>query len=111
MSQIFYDHLILVDEIVAELDVHKMDPEERQELLDLIDQTLHHHTLNVILNHLPKEHHQTFLDRFYQKPHDAELLKFLKDNIAVDIEKEIKTQADRVKKDILAEIKKSKTAK
>ena len=108
MSKVFYDHLIVLQEVITVIDAHSVDPQEREELIDLADQTLHHHTLNVILNHLPKEHHQSFLSRFYEKPHDETLMQFLKENIVADIEKEIKIQADRVKKEILAEIKKAR---
>jgi hypothetical protein len=108
MSKIFYDHLIIREEITAQLDLHKIDPEEREELLEIIDETLHHATLNVILNHLPKEHHSEFMTRFHAAPHDESLLDYLQQKITTDIRSEIKLQAQKIKKEILQEIKKSR---
>lgn len=108
MSKIFYDHLVLREEITAELDLHSLELEEREELLQLIDETLHHTTLNVILNHLPKEHHREFITKFHAAPYDEKLLDYLQKHVSVDIKSEIAAQAAKIKKEILAEIKKSR---
>src|SRR3990167_8170603 len=108
MAKTFLDHLILIEEVTTELDVYDIDPSEKQELLALIHQTTHQHILNVILNHLPKESHDSFLTKFQPTPHDPELLSFLKKEIKADIESEIRSEAARIKKDLLAEITKSK---
>ncbi len=102
MGKIFYDHLIVIEEITAVLDSRGLTVKERQEILSLTDQTLHHHVLNVILTHLPREHHKSFLTRFHQAPHDETLLTFLKEKVTVDIEKEIVNEAQKVKKEIIA---------
>jgi len=111
MAKIFYDHLVLIEEIIAEIDAHNLDPKKRQELIALVDQTLHHHILDVILTHLPHHHHEAFLTRFHQAPHDFGLLTFLKEHTDGDIEKEILKKANSVKKDILSEIKKARKEK
>ncbi len=104
----FYDHLVILDEIISELDAYDLPADERAEILGLIHHTTHQHLLNVILNHLPREHHEPFLTKFQKTPHDPELLAFLKREIKADIESEIKIQAARIKKEILAEITKSR---
>lgn len=111
MSKIWYDHLVLHEEVTVELDRYKLAPEEKTEIVNLIDQVLHHHVLNVILSHLPKEHHQAFISDFIQDPGSTKLLEFVKSRVTVDIESEIKKQADRIKKDILRDIQKSKSKK
>lgn len=108
MSKVFYDHLIKIEEVVMEFDGQEIAIEEREELIGLIDQTIHHHTLVLILDHLPREHHETFLTRFHQTPHDPKLLLFLKENVSIDIEETIRTKAQQIKKEILQEIKKSR---
>jgi len=108
MAKIFYDHLIKIEEVTAELDNYELTVEEKEEYISLIDETLHNHTLNVILSHLPKQHHKNFLSMFYQGPHRSELLDFLKKETLVDIEEKISEEAGKVKKEILAEIKKAK---
>ncbi len=107
--KIFYDHLINLEELIVELDGHEIAVEEREELIGLMDQTMHHQILEAILDHLPKEHHEDFLSRFHQAPHSPDLLVFIKERVTVDIESVIKDRAGKAKKEILREIKKSKT--
>ena len=108
MAKIFYDHLVAIEDIVVELDKHELHLEEREELISLADQTLHHHVLDVILTHLPKDKHPEFLEKFHATPHDEKLLEYLKKEIEEDIEMKIKEEAKKVKKEILAEIRRSK---
>ncbi len=111
MSKVFYDHLIKIEEIVLELDNYELSYEEKDEFINLIDGTLHHHTLQVILDLLPPQHHQNFLDQFYQSPHDQKLITYLKEKINDEVEKKIQEKAIEIKKEILLEIKKSSKAK
>lgn len=106
--KVFYSHLIIMDDIVSSLDEYRIDETERQELLALAEQILHHHTLNVVLNHLPKDKHQTFLEKAEQDPESPQLLEFLKSEIKIDIEAAIAAQAKKIKQEILQEIKRSK---
>lgn len=108
MAQLFYDHLIVIEEVTAVLDEHGLTKEERAELLNLIDQTLHHEILDTIFTHLPKDKHETFLTRFHACPHDVKLLVFLQEETRIDIEKEILKTANRVKRHALSSIKKSR---
>jgi len=111
MSDIFYNHLISLREVIDELNTYEIESEEKEELLGLIDQTFHHHILQLILDYLPKEYHEIFLTHFHQAPYDPELLIFIKERVVIDIETVIKTKAAQTKKEILAEIKKSKKKK
>jgi len=77
MAKIFYDYLIKIEEITVELEGYEMTVEEKEEFITLIDETLHNHTLNVILSNLPQERHEDFLSLFYEAPHRPELLDFL----------------------------------
>lgn len=102
MTSIFYSY----EEITAELDVPNL--EERRELVKIIDETFRHHALDSILTHLPHEHHETFMSRFHFEPHDHNLLNYLKNHIP-DIESKLLNHLSKIKKDILSDIKKSKT--
>jgi hypothetical protein len=108
MTKTFCDHLIYTTQVIAELDLHRMDAEERAELVELIDEIFHHHALNVIFNHLPKQFHDEFTDLLSSHPHDPRLIDYLKTKITIDIESEILTQSTRVKNDLLTEIKRAK---
>jgi len=107
MAKIFYDHLVQIEEVLIELDNYDLDNKEKEEFISLIDQTLNEQLLNTILSNLPSELHETFLSQFHQAPFRPELMDFLKKESKVDIEKTIKDEATKIKKEILADIKKS----
>ena len=109
MNQTLFNHLILIEEIITEIDMHDLSREERDELVDIVQKTLHHHTLTTVLDHLPKDKHQQFLTKYKHDPDNIKLLAWLKSEIKIDIEQEIKVQAAKIKKEILDEIKKAKT--
>ena len=104
MTKIFYDHLIIIEEVIAVLDEHTIPIDKRAEFLKLIDQTLHHEILDVILTHLPKEKHEMFLTQFHRAPHDPSLMSLLKEHVKVDIEKVILTRVNATKKKLLTTI-------
>lgn len=108
---IFYDHLIVIEEITAILDQHDLSRKEKSELLNLIDQTLHHHILDEILSLLPEPYHGEFMTRFHAHPDDKTLLFFLRDRSGTDMDKAIVKRADEVKKKLIKTILKSRLGK
>lgn len=108
MAKIFYDHLVEIEEVFIELDKFELTKEEKEEFVALIDETLHQQLLNVILSNLPTELQEMFLDQFYKAPYRPELLDFVKEKATIDIEKTIREEALKIKKEILADIKRSK---
>lgn len=111
MAKIFYDHLLVTEEITAELDNISLSDEERDELIHLIDETTHHHLLDAILSALPADQHSYFLTQFHQAPHDPKLLSFLKQHAGDQIEEMIRGEAGKLKSELLAEIKAAKPSK
>ncbi len=108
-TKIFYDHLILIEEIEITLMTKQITREECDEILHLVDKTMHSEILHKILQHLPHHHHEEFLTRLHATPHDSKIMTFLKDHTPVDIEKEILLTANKVKKKVLREIETAKT--
>ncbi len=110
MSKIFYDHLIIFEEIDNALKGEGLEPEERDELHQLIDEMIHHRVLGCILDHLPREHHEEFLERFHQTPYDEGLIQYLQEKTPkdLDIEEKIKEAAEQLKQELLLELKKKK---
>lgn len=109
MSKLFYDHLIIIEELEGILrDVE--EPEEKEELHRLVDEIVHHRVLGCILDYLPRVHHEEFLDRFHKAPYDESLINYLQEKTAkeIDIEEKIKEEVGKLKKELLAEIKKRK---
>lgn len=107
MAKIFYDHLTLVEEVVVELDKYQLSDDEKEELVRIVDENMHTEVLHTILTLLPKEKHEKFLRDFHSSPGEIRHLEFLKNEIE-DVEKEIENVAKRVKREILAEIKRAK---
>lgn len=103
MSNLFYKHLVIIDDIVAVFDEHKVTPHEKEDLLAMVHETLHHHILDTVLTHLPRKHHETFLEKITSN--HPEILGFLREKTKVDIEKEIRRTIERVTKMILRDIK------
>ena len=95
----FYSHLIIIEEIFAVLDSYELTSEERNELEKLIHENIAHEVTPTVLKHLPEVHHQEFLDKRH--------LDFLDQEIKVKVEEEVRKQGEKIKKEILAEIKKS----
>lgn len=86
MSKIFYDHLLDLSEVEKEIKKHVKDADERAEIYHLVDEIVHHRVVGCILDRLPESNHKEFLEKFSEKPHDAELIPYLGTRIADDVE-------------------------
>ena len=105
-AKLFYDHLIIIEEITAVLDGHKVRAAEKAKLLALIDQTLQHEILDAIFTYLPEAKHGEFLRMFHSAPHDPGLLDYLNDQTAVNMELVILDRANKTKRKLLKEVRK-----
>lgn len=105
MSVIFYDRLIVLDNLDKKLKKLVSSNEELQELWSLIEEMIHHRVIGCVLDRLPEEKHTEFLSRFQERPHDERILDYVKENVQEDIEKIIKKEVKNLHKEILAEIK------
>lgn len=103
MSKIFYDHLVVFEEVEIALSKQKLSPKEKAENSQIIEEIVHHRIVTRILTHLPKEHHKEFLERFQKAPHDKKTLHFLKEKVS-DIEDQITDEVDRLKRELLDDI-------
>ncbi len=108
MSSIFYDHLIILDELDSEIKSVSQSKEEKEELWKIVDETIHHRVMDAILSRLPRESHEEFLEKFTQSPHDRALLTYLREKIKDDVEVIIHEEIQKLKKELLAELKKKK---
>ena len=100
MSKIFYDHLIVLEEVNIQIDEVAKTSEEKEELWKLVDEIIHHRVMSAILEKLPEKHHKNFLKTFYASPYDDKLISYLNEKIDDDIEKfigrEIKSLSDEL---------------
>lgn len=106
MSKLFYDKLIALDKLDREIAKISTSIEEKEELWHLVDGLLHQKILIAILDNLEVKHHDEFLVRLYNKPHDDNILKYLQKKIKIDVEEFIKAESVNVVEEILTDIKK-----
>lgn len=103
MSKLFYDHLINMKEIQSKLDSYDLSKKEKKELLKMIDETIHHEVMDVILTHLPRKHHEEFLEAFTREPHHQKHILYLQEKTEVDIEGEMQAQITSIVESLLVE--------
>jgi hypothetical protein len=108
MSKLFFDHLIVMEEVEVFVKKTAQTKEEREELWELIDEIIHHKVFDVILGQLPHEHHNEFLEKFHAHPHDESLIDYLKEKIGKNIEELIRQEIGGLSTELLESIKESK---
>ena len=80
--------------------------EEREELWGLVDEIIHHKVMGCILDKLPRESHEEFLDMFHTSPHDEELIfGYLRTKVGPDIEENLKEEIAKISEELLGEMK------
>lgn len=85
MTKIFYWHLIEFSPLKTELVKKGIAKKEISELLIEAEEIIHHKTLSLIFDHLPKQHHREFTIRLAKEPHNMEIMVFLQQKSGVDI--------------------------
>lgn len=111
MSKMFYDHLILIEELMLEIDALDVPDSDKERAKQLVDEILHHEVLTHILDLLPEENHEEFLEQFHRMPFDPQLLKYLDEKIETSVHQELTNLGIKLKKEILKDIKKHTTKK
>lgn len=108
MSKLFYDHLITLNEVEVIIKRHTSSKEEQEELWSLVDEIVNHKVLEKVLDKLPREHHEEFLELFHKCPHDEEVIfGYLKSKTGENIEDDLKRELENISSDILKEIESS----
>lgn len=105
MSKLFFDHLIELKQIDKKIKQVAKTSTEREELWGLIDEIVHHKVMGCILDKLPHEHHEEFLQMFHKSPHDTELIfEYLRIKVGTDVEELIKKEIERLTSDLIADL-------
>ena len=110
MSKVFYDKLVALENIDKEINKLVDSKEEKEELWHIIDEYVHHRVMGCILTNLHHDHHEEFLSRFVDTPHDEGLFNFLKEKISGDFEEFLAKEVNMIKQELM-EIVKGKSAK
>ncbi|MCR4329259.1 MAG: hypothetical protein NUV65_01800 [Candidatus Roizmanbacteria bacterium] len=103
MKKQFYTHLIEIDTLYTHLDSITITATEKDELLLIIDSTIHHVVLDVALTHLPQHAKKDFISHVKNENHKKALLllRSHRANIEETIKKEIDLLMNEFRKDIL----------
>lgn len=104
MSNLFYDHLLPLDEIKTNIDEVAESREEKEELWKIVDEIVHHKVMGCVLDELPSEHHEDFMQKFHKAPYDQELIKYLQERTKNDIVALITATTQKFVEDIKSEI-------
>ena len=105
MSKIFWDKIIVFDEVEAEIKKVAKTPEEKEELWREVDEIIHHKLMGCVLEKLPEKNHHEFLEKFEKAPQDEGLFKFLTEKVGEDIEDFLKLEMGKLKTELLQLIK------
>ncbi len=76
----FYDHIISLESVHVAIDQMGIEPAQRVELRDLLEQQVHYAILNMLLSELPPEDRGIFLRHQEGQEHD-ELWRLLGEKI------------------------------
>lgn len=106
MSKLFYDHLVVLQEVEVVLSQADFSPAEKERVHHAIEETVHYRVLTLILDYLPTQHHAEFLDHFHRQPHNSSLMEFLKEKVG-DIEELIAAEIKSLEVQLLQDIKSS----
>lgn len=99
----FYTDLVDIQMLTIELDMLDISPDEKEHLIKVAKDTLHHAILDLILSELSEEDKIIFLRNHSENQHDKvwEHLKTKVDNI----ESKIKSTVESLKKELHSDIK------
>ena len=104
MSKIYYDHLIDFSELEKALKETISEPNEREEFWQLVDEIIHQKVMVFILDMLPEEYHEEFIERVTSSPYDHTHLEFLKERIKDDVEVLLGDLFSELQRELLGEL-------
>lgn len=95
MATLFYDHLINWEKMTQSLDSLGVFGDERLELVEVIEESLHTEILIIILSQLPKEKHEAYIERFHAAPYDTDHFYFIDSHSQSNISELIREHSER----------------
>jgi hypothetical protein len=103
MKKHFYSHIIENETLLIELEQLDLEPEEREDLVKLVEANLHHAILEAVLDELSETDKQIFLEHIAHDRHDK-VWEHLRSRIE-NIEGKIKATADSLMQELYNDIK------
>lgn len=103
----FYSHLVEIDTVTVKLDELDLTQEQKMHLAALVDSTIHHTVLEMILSKLSEADKKAFLAKLKDDPKDQKIMEFLNSKVE-GIEDEIKKTIKELKDELHEDIKEAK---
>ncbi len=103
----FYSHLVEIESVVIKLAELDLTDDQKKHLASLVDSTIHHTVLDLVLSKLSEEDKKIFLKKLGDDPQDKQLLEFLGEKIE-GVEDEIKQVVKELKKELHEDLKEAK---
>ena len=103
MKKYFYSSLISLDILETELDTLDLSKEEKEELLKLAHESIHHTVMDAILSQLSQEDKKKFLELLSEGSHEK-VWKHLNEKTE-KIEDKIIEAGEEIKKQLHSDIK------
>lgn len=101
MSKVYYDKLLILNDIEDLVKKKAHSSEEKEELWNLVDEIVHHKAMDFVLTILDRKHHEEFIEIFHKCPHDEILIfGYLKDKTNSDVESMMKKEFEKITGDI-----------
>jgi hypothetical protein len=105
MSKLFFDNIIVFEEVESAIKNAASSTEELNELRGLVDGIINHKVVEKVLDKLPKEHHEGFLTLFHKCPHDeVAVFEYINEKSGRDVREELENDLKSISSDILHEL-------
>lgn len=104
MNKIFYWHLVEMSPLKTKLADRGVEESDLFEILDHVEEIIHHRTLSLIFDSLPIEHHQEFTSRLVKNPQAKEIWSFINEKAQKDLSLEIEKNIRETIMEILEEL-------
>lgn len=102
MKTYFYSHLVEIETITTKLNEIDIAVHEREELVEIVHDTIHHHVIDAVLDELNEEDKKQFLKLLVHNDHDT-VWQHLKQKVA-NIEDKIKSAINTIKQEFHADM-------
>ena len=103
----FYSHLVEIESVTVRLEGLDLTEGQKVHLAALVDSTIHHTVLEMILSKLSPEDRRVFLTRLKDDPGDKKLMEFLNSK-ADNIEEEIRAVVKKLKEELHKDMQEAK---
>ena len=106
MKKHFFSHLVKVDTLHIALDELELTAEQKEEVKDLLNESIYHSVLEAILSELSEEDKKIFLTHLVTDDH-GKIWEFVNGKVE-NIEDKIVKAAEDIKKELHSDIKETK---